>query len=141
MTSVEPLELKPSSQPVPSATDHIRAWLTWEKIEWFDLQWAHRVGTVALFALIAGLAGAIRDEGPYGLALAAAVVIADIGLVGGILAWWTSRRLAQRTREPTGVILFNLIILILAVAGYTAGHFGYLNPALQWLTSRIPAAS
>jgi hypothetical protein len=40
-----------------------------------------------------------------------------------------------------GVILFNLVILIVAAGAYTAGHFGYLHPAVQWLTSRIPAAS
>lgn len=111
----------------------------WEKIEWFNLQWAHRVGTVAFFALIGGIAAAMKDQGPYGNYLAAAAVIADVGLIGGIAGWWTMRRQGRRSAEPMGVIIFNLVILFLAVGIYSAGKFGYLTPSVQWLTNLLPA--
>ncbi|HEY1684680.1 MAG TPA: hypothetical protein VGG19_07960 [Tepidisphaeraceae bacterium] len=138
MSRIEPLELKPSAQ-VMAPTSYVRPWLTWEKVEWFDLQWAHRIGTVALLILIASLAGAIKDQGPYGLGLAAAVVIADVGLIGGILAWWTSRRLSRRSWEPIGVIVFNLVILVVALGIYVIGHFGYLQSGVQWMMRFVPA--
>jgi hypothetical protein len=140
MNSAEPLELEPADRPRPPAVDISPPKFNWEKVEWFDLQWAHRFGTVALFALVAGIAGAITDEGPYGQCLAAAAVISDIGLIGAILAWWTSRRLARRSPEPLGVAIFNLVILLLAVGIYAAGKFGFLHPAVQWITNLFPPA-
>lgn len=118
-----------------------RRGVDWTKLRWFDLQWAHRAGSVAFFALLASIAGALRGEGAYGMGLAASVIIADIGLIGGIFAWWTTRRISERSWEATGVIWFNLIILLIAAGLYAAGYFGYLTHMVTWITNHIPAAS
>lgn len=142
MSSAGPFDLKPTERPLqPAPIETGRSTARWMRFRWFDLQWGHRVGTVALFVFLAAIACAIADEGPYGLLLGAAVILADIGLIGAVMAWWTTRRLGQRSRESLALIIFNLVVLALAVGCYIAGKFDYLNPAIQWIINLFPPVS
>ena len=140
-SSSDPLELKPVGSGTASFSDPRKSLRRREWMQWFNLQWAHRVGSVALIVLVAAIAAAIKNEGPFGLYFAAAAIIADIGVIGAILAWWTTRRLGQRSWEPIGAIVFNLIVFILATGIYAAGKLGYLDPSIQWALSFFPTPS
>ncbi|HSV16443.1 MAG TPA: hypothetical protein VLI90_19425 [Tepidisphaeraceae bacterium] len=79
--------------------------------ERFCLQFGHRVGTVALFAMLAAWALLYRGQS-YHWPLAIAFAGSNLGFCAALLARIIAR---GRSREALGLIIFNLLILALSL--------------------------
>jgi hypothetical protein len=75
-------------------------------------QVGHRAAIAATIVLVAAVGAILMRQGMYWTMLLIAFLGADLGLLCGVLASWRQRRREIRDREPLGLILYSLMILI-----------------------------
>lgn len=80
--------------------------------ERFARQLGHRAAIAALFVLLLS-AGAILQRLPlYWPMLLIAFLAADLALLCGLISSFAQRRRTSRDREPLGLIIFSIVLLI-----------------------------
>ena len=86
--------------------------ITIASVEWFCLQTAHRLGAIALFAIIAAWAMVYRSQNAH-WPIAVAFGASDVAFCAALIA----RMLAKSNRrgEAMGALIFNLIILVMSL--------------------------
>ena len=89
-------------------------WLKWGVVEQWCLQSGHRLGSLGLLLLLGGVAASVMKGRPL-VPLGMAILLADLGLVGGLAGWWLARRQRRSATEARGLMIFNLVLLLLSV--------------------------
>ena len=72
----------------------------------------HRAAIAATIVLVAAVGAILMRQGMYWTMLLITFLGADLALLCGVMASWMQRRREARDREPLGLILYSLMILI-----------------------------
>jgi hypothetical protein len=80
-------------------------------LEHMGLQAGHRLGAAAILLLLGCLAARWADR-EYRSLLLLSFAAADLGFVGGLVAWRAARSLGHHTREAASVVVVNAVPLL-----------------------------
>ncbi len=105
----EPPPPLPTSRYAPRTPQPLRAqrWM---------LNLGHRMAMLAFLSLFAACGLALYRRAEYWPMLLSAFVAADTALLVGLVNSWLNRRRGLRSREPVGLIVFGLLMLLPTIA-------------------------
>lgn len=115
-----PSRVEESRRPPPGPT----------RIEQVCLQLGHRLAIAALLLLVGAVGATLKRHDAYWILILLAFVAGDAALVFGLIASWLQRGRRWRNREPLGIILFSLVLLLPTIALVVLAKADRLSPLI-----------